>query len=154
MSSQQLLYSQNGTNSIKLVGRQDVTADAYEFFSQLAKCMSKVLGVGLEWAKVVLCMHCASVKVWCTNESAWQDAWQQVEENVVMLNIDLANIRKEGLQHLQLLTTKEASKKFGVGVPPWGHDHIDGGTNAFFVEEKRKAVAFYPFIWELAYYMV
>jgi hypothetical protein len=34
--------------------------------------------------------------VWSTNESAWQ----QVEENVVMLNIDLANIRKERLQHL------------------------------------------------------
>jgi hypothetical protein len=96
MSSQQLLDSQNGANSIKLVGRQDVTIDAYEFFSQLAKCMNKVLGVGLEWAKVVVCMECANVKVWSTNESAWQ----QVEENVVMLNIDLANIRKERLQHL------------------------------------------------------
>jgi hypothetical protein len=52
--------------------------------------------VGLEWAKVVVCMECANVKVWSTNESAWQ----QVEENVVMLNIDLANIRKERLQHL------------------------------------------------------
>ncbi len=77
-----------------------------------------------------------------------------MEEIVVMLNIDLANVRKERLQHLQLLTTKEASKKFGVGVPPRGRDHIDGGTNAFFVEEKRKDVAFYPFIWELVYYMV
>jgi len=153
MNDQQLLDSQNGGNSIKVVGRQDKTANAYEFFFESAKCMSKVVGVGLEWAKVIVCMECGSVKVWSINKSAWQDSWHQVEEDVVVLSIDLANIRKEGLQHLQLLTAEEASKKFGVGVHPQGPDHNHGGANAFFVEEKRKDVAFYPLIWELAHYM-
>jgi hypothetical protein len=63
MSSQQVLDSQNGGNSIKVVRRQDKTTDAYEFFFESAKCMSKVVGVGLEWAKVVVCMQCGSVNV-------------------------------------------------------------------------------------------
>jgi len=63
MSSQQVLDSQNGRNSIKVVGRQDKTTDAYEFFFESAKCMNKVVGVGLEWAKVVICMQCGSVNV-------------------------------------------------------------------------------------------
>jgi pentatricopeptide repeat protein len=47
MSSQQLLDSQNGGNSIKVVGRQDRTADAYEFFSKMHEqgCRSGI-GVG------------------------------------------------------------------------------------------------------------
>jgi len=152
MNAQQLPDSQNGGNSIKVVGRQNKTIDAYEFFFQSAECMSKVVGVGLEWAKVVVCMEFGSVKVLSINESAWEDSWHQVEEDVVVLSIDLANIRKERC-NIYNLTAEEASKKFGVGVHPQGPDYNHGGINAFFVEEKRKDVAFYPLIWELAHYM-
>jgi hypothetical protein len=116
-NAQELLDSKNGGNTIKVVGRQDKMTDAYEFFFQSAKCMSKVVGVGLEWAKVVVCMEFGSVKVLSINESAWQDAWHQVEEDVAVLSIDLANIRKEG-RDIYSLTAEEASKKFGVGVHP------------------------------------
>ncbi|CAN5953118.1 unnamed protein product [Sphagnum jensenii] len=115
---QELLDSQNGGNSIKVVGRQDKTTDAYEFFFQSTKCISKVVGVGLEWAKVVIYMEFGNVKVLSVSENARRDTWHQVEENVVVLNIDLADIRKEGLEHSQMLTTEESSKKFGVGVCP------------------------------------
>ncbi|CAM6006769.1 unnamed protein product [Sphagnum balticum] len=121
-SAQQLLDSQNGGNSIKVVGRQDKTADAYEFFFESAECMSKVVGVGLEWAKVVVCMECGSVKVLSIDETAWQDSSHQVEEDVVVLSIDLANIQKEG-HNIYSLTAEEASKKFGVGVHPQGPDY-------------------------------
>jgi hypothetical protein len=151
-SAQHLLDSQNGGNSIKVVGRQNKTTNAYEFFFQSAECMSKVVGVGLEWAKVVVYMEFGNVEVWSINETAWQDSWHQVEEDVVVLNIDLANIKKEG-RNIYNLTAEEASKKFGVGVHPQGPDYYHAGINAFFVEEKRKDVAFYPFIWELAHYM-
>jgi hypothetical protein len=114
-SAQELLDSKNGGNSIKVVGRQDKTLGAYEFFFQSAKCMSKVIGMGLEWAKVVVDMEFGSVEVWSVNETTWQDAWHQVEEDVVVLNIDLANIRKEG-RNIYSLTVEEASKKFGVSV--------------------------------------
>jgi hypothetical protein len=151
-SAQQLLDSQNEGNSIKVVGKQNKTADAYEFFFQSAECMSKVVGVGLEWAKVVVYMECGNVKVLSINETAWQDSWHLVEKDVVVLSIDLTNIRKEG-RNIYSLTAEEASKKFGVGVHPEGLDYNHGGVNAFFVEEKRKDVAFYPLIWELAHYM-
>jgi Leucine-rich repeat (LRR) protein len=151
-SAQHLLDSQNGGNSIKVVGRQNKTTNAYEFFFQSAECMSKVVGVGLEWAKVVVSMEFGNVEVWSINETTWQDSWHQVEEDVVVLSIDLANIRKEG-RNIYNLTAEEASKKFGVGVHPQGPDYYHAGINAFFVEEKRKDVAFYPLIWELAHYM-
>jgi hypothetical protein len=152
MSAQELPNSQNGGNSIKVLGRQDKTTKAYEFFFQSAKCMSKVVGVGLEWAKVVVYMEFGSVKVLSINETAWQDSWHQVEKDVVVLNIDLANMKKEG-HNIYNLTAEEASKKFGVGVQPQGHDYNHSGVNAFFVEKKRKDVAIYPLIWELAHYM-
>ncbi len=152
-SAQELLDSKNGGgNSIKVVGRQDKAIGAYEFFLPISKCMSKVIGMGLEWAKVVVDMEFGSVEVWSINETTWQDAWHQVEEDVVVLNIDLANIRKEG-RNIYSLTIEEASKKFGVGVHSQGPNYNHGGVNAFFVEEKRKDVAFYPLIWELAHYM-
>jgi hypothetical protein len=151
-NAQQFLDSQNGGNSIKVVGRQNKRADAYEFFFQSAECMSKVVGVGLEWAKVVVCTEFGSVKVLSINESAWEDSWHQGEEDVVVLSIDLANIKKEGC-NIYNLTAEEASKKFGVGVHPQGPNYNHGGVNAFFVEEKRKDVAFYPLVWELAHYM-
>ncbi|CAK9213975.1 unnamed protein product [Sphagnum troendelagicum] len=106
--------------------------------------MSKVVGVGLEWAKVVVSMEFGSVNVVSISETAWKNSWNEVEEDVVVLSIDLANTRKEG-RKLYLLTAEEASRKFGVGV--------HGAANAFFVEEEPKDVAFYPLIWELAHYM-
>jgi hypothetical protein len=114
-SAQELLDSKNGGNSIKVVGRQDKAIGAYEFFFQSAKCMSKVIGMGLEWAKVVVDMEFGSVEVWFINETTWQDAWHQVEEDVVVLNIDITNIRNEG-RNIYSLTAEEALKKFGVGV--------------------------------------
>jgi hypothetical protein len=81
-----------------------------------------------------------------------ETAWNKVEEDVVVLSIDLANTRKEG-RNIYNLTVEEASKKFGVGICPQGPHHEHGGANAFFVEEKRKDVAFYPLIWELAHHM-
>jgi hypothetical protein len=114
--------------------------------------MSKVVGVGLEWAKVVVSMEFGSVNVVSISETTWQNSWNEVEEDVVVLSIDLANTRKEG-RNIYSLTAEEASKKFGVGVCPQGLHHEHGGGNAFFVEEKRKDVAFYPLIWELAHYM-
>ncbi|CAK9267674.1 unnamed protein product [Sphagnum jensenii] len=152
MSAQQLLDLQNGGNSIKVLGRQDKTADAYEFFFESAKCMSKVVGVGLEWAKVVVSMEFGNVNVVSISETAWQNSWNEVEKDVVVLSIDLTNTRKEG-RNIYNLTADEASKKFGVGVHPQGPDYNHGGVNAFFVEEKRNDVAFYPLIWELAHYM-
>jgi predicted acetyltransferase len=110
-----------------VVGRQDKTTDAYEFFFESAKCMSKVVGVGLEWAKVVVCMQCGSVNVVSISETTWQNSWNEVEEDVVVLNIDLANTRKEG-HNIYSLTTEEALKKFGVGVCPQGPHHEHGGA--------------------------
>jgi len=96
-----------------VVGRQDKTADAYEFFFESAKCMSKVVGVGLEWANVVVCMQCGSVNVVSISETAWQNSWNEVEEDVVVLSIDLANTRKEG-RNIYSLTAEEHQRSLGL----------------------------------------
>ncbi len=52
----------------------------FEFFFPSPKCMTKVVGVGLEWAKVVVCMKSFDVKVISIGENAWRNPWEQVKQ--------------------------------------------------------------------------
>jgi hypothetical protein len=118
--------------------------------------MTKVVGVGLEWAKVVVCMKSFDVKVISIGENAWRNPWEQVEQtrcskDFILLNCNLANMNKNKF-HISKLTAKESSKKFGIGV------HVQGtlkhGEVNTYVEDKGKHVAFNPLIWDLMQYMI
>ncbi|CAK9875597.1 unnamed protein product [Sphagnum jensenii] len=118
--------------------------------------MTKVVGVGLEWAKVVVCMKSFDVKVISIGENAWRNPWEQVEQtgcskDFILLNCNLANMNKNKF-HISKLTAKESSKKFGIGV------HVQGtlkhGEVNTYVEDKGKYVAFNPLIWDLMQYMI
>jgi hypothetical protein len=153
----QLLNAQNGRNAIKIVAStKNNDGGTFEFFFPSAKCMTKVVGVGLEWAKVVVCMKSFDVKVISIGENAWQNPWEQVEQtgcskDFILLNCNLANMNKNKF-HISKLTAKESSKKFGIGV------HVQGtlkhGEVNTYVEDKGKYVAFNPLIWDLMQYMI
>lgn len=153
----QLLNAQNGGNAIKIVAStKNKDGGTFEFFFPSAKCMTKVVGVGLEWAKVVVCMKSFDVKVISIGENAWRNPWEQVEQtgcskDFILLNCNLANMNKNKF-HISKLTAKESSKKFGIGV------HVQGtlkhGEVNTYVEDKGKYVAFNPLIWDLMQYMI
>ncbi len=63
-STPQLLNAQNGGNAFMIVAStKNNDGGTFEFFFPSPKCMTKVVGVGLEWAKVVVCMKSFDVKV-------------------------------------------------------------------------------------------
>jgi Leucine-rich repeat (LRR) protein len=156
-STPQLLTAQNGGNAFKIVARTKNNDEVtFEFFFESTKCMTKVIGVGLEWAKVVVCMKSFDVKVISIGENAWRNPWEQVEQtgcskDFILLNCNLANMNKNKV-NISKLTAKESSKKFGIGV------HVQGtlkhGEINTYVEDKGKYVAFNPLIWDLVQYMI
>jgi hypothetical protein len=156
-STPQPLNAQNGRNAFKIVAStKNNDGGTFEFFFPSAKYMTKVVGVGLEWAKVVVCMKSFDVKVISIGENAWRNPWEQVEQigcskDVILLNCNLPNVKKNKL-NISKLTAKESSKKFGIGV------HVQGATKHgevnTYVEDKGKYVAFNPLIWDLVQYMI
>jgi len=156
-STPQPLNAQNGGNAFKIVASTtNNDGGTFEFFFPSAKCMTKVVGVGLEWAKVVVCMKSFGVKVISIGENAWRNPWEQVEQtgcskDFILLNCNLANMNKNKF-HISKLTAKKSSKKFGIGV------HVQGtlkhGEINTYVEDKGKYVAFNPLIWDLMQYMI
>jgi Leucine-rich repeat (LRR) protein len=156
-STPQLLNAQNGGNAVKIVAStKNNDGGTFEFFFPSAKWMTKVVGVGLEWAKVVVCVKSFDVKVISIGENAWRNPWEQVEQtgclkDFILLNCNLANMNKNEF-NISKLTAKESSKKFGIGV------HVQGtmkhGEVNTYVEDKGKYVAFNPLIWDLVQYMI
>jgi Leucine-rich repeat (LRR) protein len=156
-STPQLLTTQNGGNAFKIVAStKNNDGVTFEFFFESAKCMTKVVGVGLEWAKVVVCMKSFDVNVISIGENAWRNPWEQVEQtgcskDFILLNCNLANTNINKF-NISKLTAKESSKKFGIGV------HVQGtlkhGEVNTYVEDKGKYVAFNPLIWDLVQYMI
>jgi hypothetical protein len=157
INTPQLLYAQNGGNAIKIVAStKNNNGGTFEFFFPSAKCMTKVVGVGLEWAKVVVCMKSFDVKVISIGENVWRNPWEQVEQigcskDFILLNCNLVNMNRNKFNIFKL-TTKESSKKFGIGV------HVQGtfqhGEINTYVEDKGKYVAFNPLIWDLVQSMI
>jgi hypothetical protein len=118
--------------------------------------MMEVVGVGLEWGNVVVCMKSFDVKVTSIGENVWRNPWEQVEQtrcskDFILLNCNLANMNKNKF-NISKLTAKESSKKFSIGV------HVQGTTKHgevnTYVEDKGKYVGFNPLIWDLVQYMI
>jgi len=59
-----------GMHSRLLQVQKNNDGGTFEFFFPSPKCMTKVVGVGLEWAKVVVCMKSLDVKVISIGEYA------------------------------------------------------------------------------------
>jgi len=149
-STPQLLNAQNGGNAFKIVAStKNNDGGTFEFFFPSPKCMTKVVGVGLEWAKVVVCMKSFDVKVISIGENAWRNPSEQVEEigclkDFILLNCNLTNMNKNKF-NISKLIVKESSEKFGISV------HVQGTTKH---REVNTYVAFNPLIWDLVQYMI
>jgi hypothetical protein len=135
---------QNGkSNSIKIVGRK--SNEGFEFWFPSAECMSKVVGVGLDWGRVLVTKF-GDVKVFQMGQKAWQDVWENVLEPYVFMDIELPSI-KEKRHGPCSLTATDSSKRFGIGMC-----NPNGGVHMH-VEDKKQEAIFDPIIWKLVQYM-
>jgi hypothetical protein len=135
---------QNGkSNSINIVGRK--CDQGFEFLFPSAECMSKVVGVGLDWGQVLV-TNFGDVKVFPMGQTAWQNVWENVSKPYVLMDIELPSIKEKGHAPCTM-TANDSSKRFGIGMC-----NPDGGVHMY-VEDKKQEAIFYPIIWELVQYM-
>jgi len=135
---------QNGkSNSINIVGKK--SNEGFEFLFPSAECMSKVVGVGLDWGQVLVTKF-GDVKVFQMGQKAWQDVWENVSKPYVLMDIELPNIKEKGHAPCTMIAN-DSSKRFGIGMC-----NPNGGVHMY-VEDKKQEAIFYPIIWELVQYM-
>lgn len=135
---------QNGkSNSINIVGRK--SNEGFEFLFPSAECMSKVVGVGLDYGQVLV-TKLGDVKVFQMGQKAWQDVWENVSKPYVFMDFELPSIKEKGYAPCTM-TANDSSKRFGIGMC-----NPNGGIHMY-VEDKKQEAIFYPTIWELVQYM-
>ncbi len=100
-------------NSILTMGRKGKFegADSIEFLFKRAEDMSKVVGVGLQWSKVVVTKQ-FGVVVKHIGEHSWFDLWTETSFSPLRIPI----LKPPTKLSTCNFTAEESSKRFGVGV--------------------------------------
>ncbi|CAK9189708.1 unnamed protein product [Sphagnum troendelagicum] len=132
-------------NSILTMGRKGKFegADSIEFLFKGAEDMSKVVGVGLQWSKVLVTKQ-FGVVVKHIGEHLWSDLWKETSFSPMRIPIPKPPTNHE--LSMCNLTPKESSKRFGVGLMG---SRLE--SRCIYVEDDKKQTGeMFPFIFELA----
>ncbi|KAH8973335.1 hypothetical protein BDL97_01G041100 [Sphagnum fallax] len=133
----------NGLHEIFMKGRKGKFegADAIEFLFNQAEDMSKVVGVGLQWSKVVVTKQ-FGVVVKHIGEHSWFDLWTETSFSPLRIPI----LKPPTKLSTCNFTAEESSKRFGVGV---GGSRFQ--SHCMYVEHNEKQTGeMFPLIVELA----
>jgi len=86
-----------------------------ELLFENAENMSQVVGVGLEWAMVVI-IEKLDVEVRHIGEHAWEDLWANLEiEDFELMNISLPELQTQDEKPSNILL-EDLTERFGVGL--------------------------------------
>jgi hypothetical protein len=108
------------SSSSTMVARRKNNEGNVELLFENAENMSQVVGVGLEWAKVVITKK-LDVEVRHIGEHAWQDLWSslkmagQVYGDFELMNICLPELQAQD-QRPSNIRSEDLTEKFGVGL--------------------------------------
>jgi len=136
-------FFQTGLQEILTMGRKGKFegADSIEFLFKQAEDMSKVVGVGLQWSKVVVTKQ-FGVVVKHIGEHLWSDLWKETSFSPMRIPIPKPPTKLSMCN----LTPKESSKIFGVGLMG---SRLE--SHCMYVEDNKKHTGeMFPFIFELA----
>jgi len=140
------------TRPIRVAGRKNNKGDVELLFEDVGS-MLEVVGVGLEWAKVVVTKE-LGVEVRHIGEYAWKDLWANLKmPGQVYGGFELMNIICSELQILDQrpsnVVLEDLTERFGVGltsmdvVSAYVEDHV----------EQSNDQEFFPHVLDLAKYM-
>jgi len=116
-------------------------ADSIEFLFEQAEDMSKVVGVGLQWSKVVVTKQ-FGVVVKHIGEHLWSDLWKETSFSPMRILIP----KPPPKLSMHNLTPEQSSKRFGVGLVG---SRLE--SSCVYVEDNQKQTGeMFPFIFELA----
>ncbi|CAM6071363.1 unnamed protein product [Sphagnum tenellum] len=139
----QTLLPELENDSIFTMGRKGKFegADSIEFLFKQAEDMSKVVGVGLQWSKVVVTKQ-FGVVVQHIGEHFWSDLWKETSFSPMRIPIPKPPTKLSMFN----LTPETSSKRFGGGL--MGSRFQSG---CVYVEDNEKQTGeMFPFIFELA----
>jgi len=115
--------------------------DSIEFLFKHAEDMSKIVGVGLQWSKVVVTKQ-FGVVVQHIGEHSWFDLWEETSFSPMRILILKPPTKLSKCN----LTAKESSKRIGVGLVGSRLEN-----SCMYVEDNQKKTGeMFPFIFELA----
>jgi hypothetical protein len=138
--------------SIMVAGRKDNEGNLVELLFQDAENMAEVVGIGIDWAKVVVTKE-MDVKVRQIGEGAWRDIWvnldmKKAHEGFQLMNIILPEPDTQDLRPSQLVV-EDLTERFGVGL-------TRGDVTGVYVQDHNEQVndhEFFPLVLDLAKYM-
>jgi hypothetical protein len=97
--------------------------NALELLFQSTKAMSSILGVGVEFAKVLVVPASLEVKIIGIGHASWDALWQDSSNNKddVIDIVSIAGVRRAGAKlenpsNVEYLTAKQSATKYGVGL--------------------------------------
>jgi hypothetical protein len=137
--------------SILIVGRKDMQGDFVEFQFLSPESMARVVGVGLQWSRVVVTRQ-SDVIVTYVGNKAWLDFWKEAKQNkdskmFTLLRGPIPRVSTK-LEAVGDLTAKESSRRFGVGV-----EEFKSEIHNVYVKDYTKQNAMLPLIFELTKHM-
>jgi hypothetical protein len=134
---------QTGLQEILTKGRKGKFegVDSIEFLFKQAEDMSKVVGVGLQWSKVVVTKQ-FGVVVKHIGEHSWSNLWKETSFSPMRIPIP----KPPPKLSMCNLTPEQSSKSFGVGLVGSRLEN-----NLMYVEDNQNQTGeMFPFIFELA----
>jgi len=119
------------TPSITIGWRIASEENAVELFFPSAQSMSRIVGVGLEFAKVVMSLSNLEVKIVGIGQKSWEAVLPKltaVDKKLEVVSIATANMRGPGSHKNptfnEILTGKESAQKYGVGLCSGNTVHV------------------------------
>jgi hypothetical protein len=134
---------QTGLQEILTMGRKGKFegSNSIEFLFKQAEDMSKVVGVGLQWSKVVVTKQ-FGVVVKHIGEHSWSNLWKETSFSPMRIPIP----KPPPKLSMCNLTPEQSSKSFGVGLVGSRLEN-----NLMYVEDNQNQTGeMFPFIFELA----
>jgi len=128
--------------------RENVEVDSIEFLFLDAQCMSKVVGVGLHQA-LVMVTNDNDVKVEALSESAWESLLASMFMGVQglgafeLIGFKMPKMEEDNIKTMSL-PSKDVAKQFGVALKNFQGNHF------ITMNKREQNNMFFPIIWEVA----
>jgi hypothetical protein len=114
------VYQHASESLIAFGWRLSLEDNALEFFFPSAHIMSRIVGVGLEFAKVVVSTSNLNVKIIGIGKTSWKNVWSNfttLDKKFEVISLDgVTGAGSHNNSSIEYLTGEESASKYGVGL--------------------------------------
>jgi hypothetical protein len=122
------VYQHASESLIAFGWRLSLEDNALEFFFPSAHSMSRIVGVGLEFAKVVVSTSNLNVKIIGIGKTSWKNVWSNfttLDKKLEVISLDgVTGAGSHNNSSNEYLTGEESASKYGVGLCSGNTVHV------------------------------